>query len=78
MDEGGGLENHCAATHRGFESLPLRGLIADEGDLHGMPDEVVLLARLLLQEARAAGAQTESTPAGHFLTAFSALPAGPP
>ncbi len=26
MDEGGGIENRCAARHRGFESLPLRQL----------------------------------------------------
>jgi hypothetical protein len=24
VDEGGGLENRCGATHRGFESLSLR------------------------------------------------------
>ena len=33
VDEGGGLENRCGATHRGFESLSLRLIISYPGEV---------------------------------------------
>ena len=33
MDDGGGLENHCGASHRGFESLSLRQILLPKGSV---------------------------------------------
>ena len=51
MDEGGGLENRCAARHRGFESLPLRQPIKAEAlDPIAAPRKVPHMFGLGLQE----------------------------
>lgn len=36
--EGGGLENRCGATHRGFESLSLRHKIYSIGEMAEWPN----------------------------------------